>query len=341
MFQRLTPEEICARFEKTDVQVHVSLLVGKMNQQGLIPLFIKTKALYELACELKREGAIEAEEVTLYCEDTITKRLNEHISKKLCGLMEVREDVTEENVGLMVGLQAAEICKPKNAHILFSWMAEFVYPIKVKFSEYLKRIQALDSEAEDDSLDGCSWSVLNGFWKLMDKKMDRLMEMYENAIPCGINPNADTTMWRYICYTEYKRFDISAMLNLITFDRYYAVTFKHAPTYENVLDGSIKDCVFPNVKLSDYHKKDDLRKEINSAFKLMIFDAMMNEFFDPDEFLEADHKELVKNTISKRPMWVAFMYIIAMMYVYRTEHDRLSKLALVRNDVPSGYVMPE
>ena len=113
MFQRLNPEEICARFEKTDVQVHVSLLVGKMNQQGLIPLFIKPKALYELACELKREGAIEAEEVTLYCEDVTINRLNAHISKKLCGLMEVREDVTAENVVLLVGLQAAEICKPQ------------------------------------------------------------------------------------------------------------------------------------------------------------------------------------------------------------------------------------
>ena len=341
MFQRLNPEEICARFEKTDVQVHVSLLVGKMNQQGLIPLFIKPKALYELACELKREGAIEAEEVSLYCEDVITNRLNAHISRKLCGLMEVREDVTAENVVLMVGLQAAEICKPKNAHILFSWMVEFVYPIKVKFSEYLKRIQALDSEAEEDSLDSRSWSVLNGFWKLRDKRMERLMEMCENAIPCGMNPNADTTMWKYTCYTEFKSYDISAMLNRITFDRYYAVIFKHAPTYENVLDGSAKDCEFSNVKLSDYYKKDDLRKEINFEFKLMVFEAMLNEVFDPDKFLEMDHKELVKTAVSKRPMWVAFMYIIAMTYVNHTEHDRLSKLAFVRSDVPSEDVMPE
>ena len=341
MFQRLTPEEICARFEKTDVQVHVSLLVGKMDKQGIIPLFIKPKALYELACELKREGAIGAEEATLYCEDTITNQLNAHISMKLRQLMEVCEDVTVDNVGLLVGLQAAEVSKPQKAHILFSWMAEFVYPIKVKFSEYLKRMEALDAEAEDDSLDSRSWSVLNGFWKLADKRMERLMEMYENAIPCGMNPNADTTMWKYTCYTEFKNFDLSAMLDLITFDRYYAVTFKHAPTYENILDGSVKDCEFSNVKLSDYHKKDDLRKEINFAFKLMVFDAMLNEFFDPDEFLEADHKELVKKAVSKRPMWVTFMYIIAMMYVSRTEHDRLSKLAHIRNDVSSKNGMPE
>lgn len=338
---RLTPKEICTYFEKAEVQVHVSLMVDKMDKQGITQLFINPKALYELACELRRERAITEDEFDLYAVDLVNEQLHAHISKKLCELMKVRDDVSADNISVMTGLQAAAVFNSKNAHVLFSWLAEFVYPFKVTFSEYIKRVQERDSEEEEESMASRSWSIMNGFWKTMDKRMERLMEMYDAAIPCGMLANADTAMWKYLCYSEFKTFDISAMMGLLDYDRYYAVTYKHAPTYENYLNVAVRDSAYSNVSPSEFRGKADFKKDIDSVFKLMVFDTMLNEFFDVEEFFEVDRQELVSTAVSKRPMWVAFMYIIAMMYVNRSEHDRLSKLARAKSDAPWGNVMPE
>lgn len=341
MFQPLTSDEIMSYRDSSEIKIHIDALLDKMKKQGLTMLFINPKMLYSLAKELEKEGALDSSDsVENYSVTNLDKAFAAHLEAKIFGMLSKRENISRENIVQMAGVICNVLFTPKNAHVLFSIIAEYVYPLKERFSKYLKKVEEMYDQDEQEALAGSSWGALADVWRRVDAKLEWFRDYYNKALPCGVNLGTEDTIWRFTCYQEFKQLDVSPLINTVDYERYYSVVFKHTPIYENVLYGELDDFNLLKVDLVNYRKKDDLKKDINQVFKLMVFDAMFKSFYDPEEFYETDHKEMVMSYKENKLMWVCFIYIAAMIYVSRSEYERITKLMQKKGEAPWESVTP-
>ena len=256
-------------------------------------------------------------------------KLVEFFTKKIAEHMERLGNITsDEAMRQTFGEIAVVLVVPPNgAHMLFNWLTEFTFQYRDKFCKAMVELKRkLDVYSGDEPETNISFDYLKIFGVAMYDGFERLINLYEEALPCGMCYKIDHKLWEYSRFFEFKKFDVSVVIEGMPFDRYFAAAFYYSPTYENRLNGHIMNEKYFQLPREKFKCKNELKAEIDEAFKALVFEYLKNTFNDEEEFFDANLSDCAVKLQKDNAMRVCFMYIISMMYVCYSETKRLDAL---------------
>jgi hypothetical protein len=325
-----TFEDIHAFCKDHEQQLRIVVIAKLISKQGLTQLFIKPQETKELAVELMRENVLPAGyNLAQFTDENMYQKMVEFLTKKIAYYIEYKGGVTDEEScnKIFNEVVVALAVPPKSANVLFSWMAEFAFSYKEELGKALNQHRR-NLEEYDETLrtDRVSTHTINGFWYSSERQLERLNEMYDKALPCGMVRYAEHKQWIYNRDIESRRFDVSPLIEWMPFDRYFAVAFNNAPTYENRLKGHIREKQYLALEPSNFKSADALKIEIDNLFRVMVYEDMMNGYIDEEDFYEIDLAKHVIKWRKEKSMRVCFMYLAAMVRVSYIECQRLDRL---------------
>lgn len=325
-----TFESIRAYCNEEEQQLRLEAIANLISKQGLTQLFINPQEAKLLATELISERVLPNNyDLTQFDSENMHANLVAFLTKKLVDFMVNKGEVTDEASCSKVFNDAAIALSvpPKNAPVLFSWLAEFVFPYKEEIGKALEAHRGnLDKEDEDIADANISMDAIRGFWDSNERQLTRLNNLYESALPCGMVRFAEHNQWIHKRDIEFRDFDVSSLIKWMPFDRYYALAFNYAPTAENRMKGRIKEERYFNLKPDKFKTSGELKVEIDELFRSMVYEELKNSFIDEMDFYDADLSKLVAKVKKEKGMYICFLYLAAMIRVGYVESHRLDKL---------------
>ena len=318
----------CSEIEQ---QLRIRTVVSQIEKQGLTQFFINPQKTFELARELKTEKVLPADyDIRQFSTtENMQSKLVEFFTKKIAEHMERLGNITsDEALRQTFGEIAVVLVVPPNgAHMLFNWLTEFTFQYRDKFCKAMVELKRkLDVYSGDEPETNISFDYLKIFGVAMYDGFERLINLYEEALPCGMCYKIDHKLWEYSRFFEFKKFDVSVVIEGMPFDRYFAAAFYYSPTYENRLNGHIMNEKYFQLPREKFKCKNELKAEIDEAFKALVFEYLKNTFNEEDEFFDANLSDCAVKLQKDNAMRVCFMYIISMMYVCYSETKRLDAL---------------
>lgn len=325
-----TFERIRAYCNEEEQQLRIVAIANMISKQGLTQLFINPQETKLLASELVSERVLPTDyDLTRFEPENMHASLVAFLTKKLVDFMVNKGEITDEESCSKVFNDAAIALSvpPNNAPVLFSWLAEFVFPYKEEIGKALEAHKAnLDKDDEDIADANISMDAIRGFWDSNERQYTRLNSLYESALPCGMVRFAEYSQWLNKRDIEFRDFDVSSLIKWMPFDRYYAVAFNYAPTAENRMKGRIREERYFSLQPDKFKTSVELKVEVDELFCSMVYDYLKNSFIDEMEFYEADLSKLVAKTKKEKGMYICFLYLAAMIRVGYVESHRLDKL---------------
>lgn len=323
-------ERIRAYCNEEEQQLRIVAIANMISKQGLTQLFINPQETKLLASELVSERVLPTDyDLTRFEPENMHASLVAFLTKKLVDFMVNKGEITDEASCSKVFNDAAIALSvpPKNAPVLFSWLAEFVFLYKEEIGKALEAHKAnLDKDDEDIVDANISMDAIRGFWDSNERQYTRLNSLYESALPCGMVRFAEYNQWLNKRDIEFRDFDVSRLIKWMPFDRYYAVAFNYAPTAENRMKRRIREERYFNLEPDKFKTSVELKVEVDELFRSMVYEDLKSSFIDEMEFYEADLSKLVVKTKKEKGMYICFLYLAAMIRVGYVESHRLDKL---------------
>lgn len=323
-------EQIRAYCNEEEQQLRIVAIANMISKQGLTQLFINPQETKLLASELVNEHALPTDyDLAQFEPENLQVNLVAFLTKKLVDFMVNKGEITDEASCSKVFNDAAIALSvpPKNATVLFSWLAEFVFPYKEKIGKALEAHKAnLDKDDEDIADARVSMDSIKGFWDSNERQYTRLNSLYESGLPCGMVRFAEYNQWLHKHDIEFRDFDVSSLIRWMPFDRYYTVAFNYAPTAENRMSGRIREERYFSLQPDKFKTSGELKVEVDEMFRSMVYEELKKSFVDDTAFYEADLTKLVAKTKKEKGMYICFLYLAAMIRVGYVESHRLDKL---------------
>lgn len=317
----------CERFEQ---QVRIVAIVKMVNKQGITQLFIKPQKVVELVKEFQYESIIAPDyNMDQFSDEALDNALASFLTKKIAEHMDKYGNISEESAcdkafnEIVISLAIS----PNTAHVLFSWITEFVFSYKEEMCNNLEKLKHTLADYEEGMAGyRIPHDFIVGTWDYNERTIAKLNELYEEALPCGMLYQLQELKWRNSRDIDFETFDITGLLAKMPTDRYYSVVFKGVPTYENCVSEVARSMRYASISWKHFRRREDIEKDIHEAFKNVVYDYIKNSFVDPYDFYETDLSQYILKMYKDRPIFVCAMYLVSMMHVNYTECQRLERL---------------
>ena len=295
----LTLENIQFICTSDEGQAEVAKFAQTMNEQGVMKFFVDYTKVRDLISRMVKDGIMKEEtQMEKYSDENFTKEFIAFSTKKMIDYLSRVSGI--ESMSIMHGLpmlrEMATIyfVEPNRPMTVFYWMSEFA----ITFKEALTRIV---------------WNYFTLVCYNLDK-FNMYMQLIEDAVPLGVNPDVPALAWVRANEEEYRKLDFSEIFDDLPFDRYYEETFNQDLREDRPSpEFGTRFMILP---------KDEIKRLADEVFKPLV----LNEVF-PE--LKSLNTECINEGINKffreRPTMVYMLYSRAMFFIKASELNRLQK----------------
>ena len=297
--QTLTLKNIQSICNSAAGQAEVAKFAQTMNEQGVMKFFIDYAKVRDLISRMVKEGIMKEETpMENYSDENFTKEFIVYSTNKMIDYLSRVSGIESKSImhGLPMLREMATIylVGPYRPMMVFYWMSEFAIPFKEELTRIIQHYFT--------------------FVRFNPDKFDMYMQLIEDAVPLGINPDVQALAWVRANEEEYRKLDFSEIFAAIPFDRYYEETFdKDVREDRPSPQFGTRFMILP---------KDEIKRLADEAFKPLV----LNEVFPELKSLDTECiNEGIKKFFKERPTMVYMLYSRAMFFTKVSELNRLQK----------------